>query len=150
MKTYSFTYMNPFQLKSSFLPNAILTEDARIAQNEETPCEVSYTYEIDTKSSKFESREHSHILELSSQNSPWGLKFENTIRKNLIDQDASKNFLLYESLPSLKYSTSLSFMEMTHNSMTRGSLELALPLIDDRSPSFLKLELKHQQRWNLI
>lgn len=34
--------------------------------------------------------------------------------------------------------------------MSRFSTELALPLVDDRSPSFLKFDAKHQRRWEVI
>ena len=39
---------------------------------------------------------------------------------------------------------------MTHNYMTKFNTELALPLVDDRSPSFLKFDAKHQQKWEII
>ena len=39
---------------------------------------------------------------------------------------------------------------MTHKYMTKFNTELALPLVDDRSPSFLKFDAKHQQKWEII
>ena len=62
MRTYSFTFMQPYLLLTSRLPSALFNEDIQ----DETSINAAYTYEIDTKSSKFESRENSHIFELSS------------------------------------------------------------------------------------
>lgn len=58
--------------------------------------------------------------------------------------------MLYESLPSVKYSSTLSFLKMTQNYFTKFSTELAVPLVDDRSPSFFKFEAKHQRKWEII
>jgi hypothetical protein len=39
---------------------------------------------------------------------------------------------------------------MTQNYITKLSTELAVPLVDDRSPSFLKFDAKHQRKWEII
>lgn len=143
-KAYSFTFMQPFS--TSFLPDVLLHEAAILP----TKLEASYSFEIDTKQTKYESREQSHSLLLSSPDSPWSLRFEGVVRKNKIDRDASKYFLLNESLPSAKFSTTIGFTRLAENMMTRVNTELALPLIADRCASFLKVEAKHQQKWTLI
>jgi hypothetical protein len=91
--------------------------------------DATYSYEIDTKQSKYESKEHSHSVTLTSPDSPWSLKFESTLRKNKVDKDASRYFLQHESLPSSKQSMALSYFAIRDMTMTRVSAELALPLL---------------------
>lgn len=133
---YSFTLMQPFY--TSLLPDCLLHEPGP------TRLEASYSLEIDTKQTKYESREQAHIVEFASHNSPWSLKVGSVLRKNRIDRDASRYFLLNESLPSAKYSATLGYLKLAENMMTRINTELALPLIDDRCASFVKIEAKHQ------
>ena len=136
---YNFTLMQPFTLHARHLPRAVLNDDTGVL----TQLQAAYSFEIDTKQTKFESREQSHSFELSCPDSPWRLKLEKNLRKNKIDKEASRYFLLHESLPSAKYSATLSFFKIAEKSMTRLSSELALPLINDRCASFLKFEAKH-------
>ena len=142
-KIYSLTFMQPFSVA---LPKLLLHETALNSSN----LEAAYSFEIDTKQTKYESREHSHSLLLSSPDSPWSLKLEGVVRKNRIDRDASRYFLLHESLPSAKISATVGFTKLAENTMTRVNTELAIPLIDDRCASFVKVEAKHQHRWTLI
>jgi len=63
---------------------------------------TSVSYEVDNKHLKYLSRERSLIFRATPDNMPVSFKLESTFRKNLVDQYASREFILNDSLPSIK------------------------------------------------
>jgi hypothetical protein len=66
------------------------------------------TLEIDNKKYKFESREAVALWEILSD-SPWRLKFENSIRQNSFNSFNSWKFLKEEAMPTKKSSVALEY-----------------------------------------
>ena len=64
--------------------------------------EAEFGYEVDTRESKFKSREQSFTLRTGAVGSPWRLRFENTFRRNVIDSFASHEYLKDEIMPTYK------------------------------------------------
>ena len=99
---------------------------------------------MDVRKTKHEFHEKSWITELAFIDTPWRVKFEQSYRRNMIDSYASKEFLIHDSLPSLKHSISLEYFELKGDHQSRMTAELAFPLMGhSRSPNFLKLEAQH-------
>lgn len=70
---------------------------------------TSLSYEIDNKSFKYLSRERSLVFRAQEEDSPWGLKAEITHRKNIVDQYASRKFIMNDSQASVKKSIGVEF-----------------------------------------
>ena len=69
----------------------------------------SITCEVDTKKTKYESREEVISWELFSESSPWRLRFESSQRYNLFGTYNSSKFLKEESAPTTKRSIVLDY-----------------------------------------
>jgi hypothetical protein len=72
---------------------------------------------MDTKQSKYSSRESSYYLEVSPEDSLWNLRFQNTLRRNSVDANASRTFLANEIMPSVKQSVALEWQNMSEKLM---------------------------------
>ena len=97
-----FTYATPFTV-----PNLKLT---KFFQNKQFL--TSTSYEIDNKHLKYLSREHSFVFRAQQEQSPWSFQAESVLRKNLIDQYASRELIYSDNLPSVKHSVSLNYSNM--------------------------------------
>jgi hypothetical protein len=69
----------------------------------------SITCEVDTKRTKYDSREEVISWELFGESSPWRLRFENSSRYNCYGTYNSSSFLKEESTPTTKNSIVLDF-----------------------------------------
>lgn len=64
--------------------------------------------------------------------------------------------MLGDALPSVKHSLALEYDLFSFGKLTRLSGEVAVPMMTgsggdtSRIANFLKLEVRHQQRWNLV
>jgi hypothetical protein len=139
------TYSSPFTMPRKHIPYWLLEKRFTTSRSQSVPIEGTYTYEVENKTYKYVSREHSHLLGLTSPVSPWSLSIQRSLRKNLIDKDASRQFLLHESLPSMKYSSTLAYQVMSGSTWTRFSTELALPLLasNEKCAAFARFNLHH-------
>ena len=63
--------------------------------------DTSLSYEIDNKSLKYLSRERSLVLRAAPEGSGLSFKAESTFRKNVIDQYASRRYIIQDSLSSI-------------------------------------------------
>jgi hypothetical protein len=86
----------------------------------------AFGHEIDTKRTKFQSREHTTTLEVSEDASPFSFKISNSIRQNSVAM-ASLGFMKYEAMPTLKQSLSVEYNDTAEDFIRKGSLEVALP-----------------------
>jgi hypothetical protein len=69
----------------------------------------SITCEVDTKKTKYESREEVISWELFSESTPWRLRFESSNRYNYFGAYNSTRFLKEESAPTAKKSIVLDY-----------------------------------------
>ena len=106
---------------------------------------TSLSYEIDTKSLKYLSRERSLVLRASPSDSPWTLKAESTFRKNVVDQYASRKYIINDSLASVKTSLGVEHMKMDTNMFQNFDAEIAL-----NTPRFFKINYQRAQMFNLV
>ena len=88
---------------------------------------IDYTFEYDHKESKFLSRERSNVLSIGPSNSYWSVKFENTMRKNIIEKYSSRDFIRNESMHSLKQSVALQYAVMNETKYHTFATEFAYP-----------------------
>ena len=114
--------------------------------------DTSLSYEIDNKSQKYLSRERSLVYRatpIANDGSPLPVTFkaESTFRKNVVDQYASKKYIINDSLASIKTSVGMeaSVMDPMSNVFSNIDAELAI-----NSPRFLKLSLTKGQMINLV
>lgn len=74
--------------------------------------DTSLSYEIDNKSLKYLSRERSLVFRAVPNMSYWSFKAESTFRKNVVDQYASKKYIINDSLASIKTSVGVEHQKM--------------------------------------
>ena len=89
--------------------------------------EVETALEIDHKVSKFLALEKSLMMKFGLLGSKWRFKLDHTLRKNMIDQFQSREFLRDEIMMTYKQSIGLEYNNFDESSMRKLSLELALP-----------------------
>lgn len=134
---YYFTHNHVF-----FLPKTTFTESE--------PWDAEFQFDLDHKQSKFLSRERNVVLRLGPQASPWRLKFEGAMRKNITDYYASREFIKNETLISYKESLGLQYNSFTESTFKKFELEVALPLINVSSPAFFKVDGFMAQNFQLV
>ena len=148
---YNAAYSLPVSLARSWIPSFFLSNQKMYRDIKKVSAMVTFQGDLETHNTKHESRERSLIMSLASMESPWRLKFMRTYRQNTIDAFSSREFLLNDALPTLKHSVALEYEVFNVNQLLRLTTELALPLSgQNRSANFLKCELRHQQRWQLV
>ena len=87
VKTYDCSYLLPFLMTVKLPALFRATPLTFIDQN---PCNLALMYQYDTSSKKHASYEKSFIAEVDFVETPWRLKFEQSLRNNAIDAFASK------------------------------------------------------------
>jgi hypothetical protein len=112
-----------------------------LPNNKEYDAELGY--EVDTRQSKFISREASYTLRTGEVGSPWKLRFENTFRKNVIDSFASHKYLKDEIMPTWKQSVGVQYSGITENTYKKLDVEVAMPVTSRDAMSFVKLDAFH-------
>lgn len=78
---YWFTYNNPI---SFYLPRSLQKFSSNPPGLPES-WQTSLSYEVDNKSNKFLSREHSLVFRAQNEGSPLSFEAESTFRKNMVD-----------------------------------------------------------------
>ena len=146
--SWNYSYVFPF-IMDIRLPFFLQATPLTFFDNR--PCNLAAKYQNDVSRSKQTTREHSWIAELDLIDTPWRVKFEQTLRANTIDAFASKQFLETEALPSIKHSASLEYIHIDDGLNSKFSAELAVPLLGyERSPSFFKLYGEYDKRFEIV
>ena len=97
---------------------------------------TSVSYEIDNKSLKYLSRERSLVFRATPEGSSWSVKAESTFRKNVVDQYASRKFIINDSLSSTKTAVGVEYSAVDPVKSTFETFESALAV---SSPQFAKI-----------
>lgn len=116
-------------------------------KNEPQYWQTSLSYELDNKSSKYLSRERSIVFRAQPTDSPWAYRAESNFRKNIIDQYASRKFILNDSQASEKFSLGVEYNDISQAKMRFQNIDAELAL---NSPQFLKLNCQRAQRINFM
>ena len=108
---------------------------------------TSLSYEIDNKSLKYLSRERSLVFRAIPDFCNWSFKAESTFRKNVVDQYASKKYIINDSLASIKTSIGLEHQNMDPSNNFFHSFDAELSV---NTPRFFKFSFQRAQLFSLM